>query len=263
MHILPRDVLVALERVVADLQEVGRDIKPESLRDAARYYIEKPGKMLRPILLLTFSYSLDRRSLMDPRVLQVATIVELLHIVSLLQDDVMDKHDERRGAKTPRVIYGDERTVLASDWLIAESIKRAVKLGEEVVEYLADVAQRLSMGQALDLEGEREKAAELKTAPLIEATLVLPALLLKRRDVLELAKRLGASLGVLYQYSDDMSDEGERRDKTAEVTAEVKNVLAKMREVIGEAFTPFENLVNEILKRALQASLTVARSFIP
>lgn len=262
MSLLPRDVLVALQHVVVNLQKVGEDLEPESLRKAVRYYIETPGKLLRPILLLTFSYTLDRRALMDPRLIQAATIIELLHVVSLLQDDVMDKHEERRGIKTPRVLYGDDRAILASDWLIAESIRRAVKLGPEVVEYLADVAQRLSRGQALDLDGERERAAELKTAPLIEATLVLPAIILRRREILELAKKLGRSLGVLYQYSDDISDEGAERRSISEVASETRAVLSKMRSLIGEALSPFERLVEQLIKKALEGGLTVARSFI-
>jgi len=174
----------------------------------------------------------------------------------------MDKHDERRGIKTPRALYGDGRSILASDWLIAESIKRAVRLGPEIVEYLADVAQRLSVGQALDLDGEQERAAEFKTAPLIEASLVLPTLLLGRRDIIEAAKKLGRSLGVLYQYSDDFSDEKvERGDVTAVVT-EIKGLLGRLRNTLGETFAPFEKLVKTLVEKALEGSLTVARSFI-
>ncbi len=262
MSIVPQEVSLALEQIRTHLRDLGADIEPQSLRGAVRHYAETPGKLLRPLLLLTFSYSIDRRSLINPKILQAATIVELLHIVSLLQDDVMDKHDERRGIKTPRALYGDGRSILASDWLIAESIKRAVRLGPEIVEYLADVAQRLSVGQAFDLDGEQERAAEFKTAPLIEASLVLPTLLLGRRDIIEAAKKLGRSLGVLYQYSDDFSDEKvERSDVTAVVT-EIKGLLGRLRNTLGETFAPFEKLVKTLVEKALEGSLTVARSFI-
>ena len=262
MSMVPREVLLALEQVRAYLNDVGRDIEPPSLRSAVRHYIETPGKLLRPLLLLTFSYSIDRRALLDSRILQAATIVELLHIVSLLQDDVMDMHDERRGVKTPRALYGDGMPIVASDWLIAESIKRAVQLGPEIIEYLVDVAQRLSVGQALDLNGDRKKAAQFKTAPLIEASLVLPTLLLRRRDIIDLAKRLGRSLGVLYQYSDDYSDEKIERDDVANIVTEIRDALSKLRNMLVEAFAPFEKLVKHLIEKALEGSLTVSRSFI-
>ncbi|ACB40462.1 polyprenyl synthetase family protein [Pyrobaculum neutrophilum] len=262
MSVLPGEVLAALERVKTHLQNVGSDIRPQSLREAVRYYIERPGKLLRPLLLLTFSYTLDRRSVLDLRIIQAAAIVELLHVVSLLQDDVMDKHDERRGAKTPRALYGDGRSIVASDWLIAESIKRALQLGPDIVKYLADVAQRLSIGQALDLDGRYDEAAEFKTAPLIEASLVLPAMLLGRREILDSAKKLGQLLGVLYQYADDYSDEKIERREATELVDEVKRALSRLRETMGEAIAPFENLIRLLLERAASGDLTVARSLI-
>ncbi|MEM1806503.1 MAG: polyprenyl synthetase family protein [Pyrobaculum sp.] len=260
MSLLPNEVLKALEEVHVDLQKVGRDIEPNTLREVVRYYIERPGKLLRPILLLTFSYSINRRSVTDWRIIQAATIVELLHIVSLLQDDVMDRHEERRGVKTPRVAYGDSRSIVASDWLIAESIKRAVQLGPEVVEYLTDVAQRLAKGQALDLDGEYEKAAEYKTAPLIEAALVLPAMVLGRRDILDIAKSLGRSLGVLYQYSDDISDEKATRGNIVDIATEVKTIVLKLKNIVGDALQPFEKLIKYLVEKALEGTLTLSRN---
>ena len=257
---LPQEVLTALELVRQHLNKIGDDVEPPTLRGAIRHYIETPGKMLRPVLLLTFSYSIDRRSVIDPRIIEAAAIVEILHIVSLLQDDVMDKHDERRGVKTPRVLYGDGRAIVASDWLIAESIKRAVKLGPEVVNYLADVAQRLSVGQALDLDGQFDKAAEYKTAPLIEAALVMPTIILGRRDLIESVKKLGRALGVLYQYSDDYSDEKVERVEMVRVANDVKKILSKIRDAVGEAITPFEKLVRYLIDKALEGALTISRS---
>ncbi|MEZ0319222.1 MAG: polyprenyl synthetase family protein [Pyrobaculum sp.] len=257
---LPQEVLNALELVRQHLHKIGDGLEPPTLRSAVRYYVETPGKMLRPVLLLAFSYSIDRRSVIDPRIIEAATIIEILHIVSLLQDDVMDRHEERRGVKTPRVLYGDGRAIVASDWLIAESIKRAVKLGPEVVAYLADVAQRLSIGQALDLDRQFDKAAEYKTAPLIEAALVMPTIILGRRDLIEFVKKLGRSLGVLYQYSDDYSDEKIERVEMLSIADDVKKILSKIRDVVGEATAPFEKLVKYLIDKALEGALTISRS---
>jgi geranylgeranyl pyrophosphate synthase len=169
----------------------------------------------------------------------------------------MDRHETRRGVKTPRALYGDCASILASDWLIAESVKRAAQLGPEVVEYLASVAQRLSAGQAFDLLGDRKRAAELKTAPLIEAALVLPALLLNRQDVLEVVRRLGERLGVLYQYSDDVSDEGVLQGDVSRIVVEVEELVGRLRELVGEALAPFERLIRFIVREALSGSITV------
>jgi hypothetical protein len=90
----------------------------------------------------------------------------------------------------------------------------------------------------------------------------LPTLLLKRRDIIDLAKRLGRSLGVLYQYSDDYSDEKIERGDVANIVTEIRDALSKLRNILGEAFAPFEKLVKHLIEKALEGSLTVSRSFI-
>lgn len=252
---LPEEVTQALDQVKSRLSSIGDEIPQPALRGAVKHYLELPGKLVRPLLLLTFSYSLDRRSLLDPRVLEAAMLVEMLHVVSLLQDDVMDRHGERRGAETARAKYGDGYSILASDWLIAESIRYALRIGPEVVGYLAEVAKRLAEGQALDLEGERAAAAELKTAPLMEAALVMPTIILGRRDLLEAARRLGRALGLLYQFSDDVADEGADRP-LRRLAEEVRSALVRLRGVLGEAAAPLEGLVSKIVERALEGRLT-------
>lgn len=252
---LPAEVAQALDQVKSRLSSIGDEISQPALRGAVKHYLELPGKLVRPLLLLTFSYSLDRRSLLDPRVLEAAMLVEMLHVVSLLQDDVMDRHGERRGMETARAKYGDGYSILASDWLIAESIRHALKIGPEVVGYLAEVAKRLAEGQALDLEGDRAAAAELKTAPLMEAALVMPAMILNRRDLLEAARGLGRALGLLYQFSDDVADEGAERPLKG-LAEEIKAALGRLRGMLGEAVVPLEGLVGRMLERALEGTLT-------
>lgn len=253
---VPSEVLEALNRVKDSISRVGESVENPQLRAAIRYYIETPGKMIRPLMLLLFTYALDPQKLKDDRIINAASVLEILHIVSLLQDDVADRHDTRRGVKTPRVIYGDGMSVVASDWLIAEAVERAVEIGFDIVKYLADIAKRLAEGQALDLIGR--EAAELKTAPLIEAAFVMPSMILKRRDLLKPAAALGRLLGVLYQYSDDMADEGMRRDMSP-IVEDIKNVVKTLRRTLGERISPLEKFIEAILARALEGTLTTMK----
>jgi geranylgeranyl pyrophosphate synthase len=255
---VPREVLEALDRVREDVDSIGDSVKDAELRRAIKYYIETPGKMIRPLLLLLFAYTLDAEGLRDRRIINAASILETLHIVSLLQDDVIDRHEERRGVKTPRALYGDAMSIVASDWLIAEAVERAAALGVDIVQYLANVAKRLSEGQALDVKGQRREAAELKTAPLIEAAFVMPTLILRRRDLLRPAAALGRALGVLYQYSDDMADEGVKNDMRPLID-EIRDALSNIKRALGERAQPLERFIEAVVKRALEGTLTVAR----
>ncbi|MEZ0248811.1 MAG: polyprenyl synthetase family protein [Thermoproteus sp.] len=255
---IPQEVLDALRRVKEDMDSIGQGVSDPTLRAAIRYYIETPGKMIRPLMLLFFTYVLDPERLKDEDIINAASILEVLHIVSLLQDDVIDKHDERRGVKTPRAVYGDSMSVIASDWLIAEAIERAVAIGSEAVRYLANIAKRLSEGQALDIKGLRREAAELKTAPLIEAAFVMPTIILKRRDLLRPAATLGRLLGVLYQYSDDMADEG-AKNEMAPIVEEIQSSMKSLRRLLGEKIQPLEKFIESIIARALEGTLTTAK----
>lgn len=255
---LPPEVLEALGKVRDDISRVGNSVENPQLRASIRYYIETPGKMIRPLMLLLFTYVLDPERVKDERIINAASILEILHIVSLLQDDVADRHDERRGVKTPRAIYGDGMSVVASDWLIAEAVERAVEIGADVVKYLANIAKRLAEGQALDLAGMRQEAAELKTAPLIEAAFVMPSMILKRRELLRPAAALGRLLGVLYQYSDDVADEGVRREMKP-LIEDIKNTMRGLRKMLGEKIVPLEKFIDVVITKALEGTLTTAK----
>jgi len=213
---LPREVVEGLRLVCRNLDDVGKGIPISSLKQAVRRYIESPGKMVRPLLSLATAYSVDQNSVFDRRVLAVATSIELVHLVSLIQDDIVDGHIFRRGVKTPFAEYGVEVAVLASDYLIAQAVKYAVETGSpRVVKYLAYVAERLSIGQAIDVELKRLDSMDLnaymesildKTASLMEASLVSPLLVLGVENALDPARRLGRSMGALYQLIDDIFD---------------------------------------------------------
>lgn len=255
---IPQEVLDALSRVREDVSSIGQSVPNPELRRAIRHYIETPGKMIRPLLLLLFTYVIDAERLKDERVINAASILETLHIVSLLQDDVIDGHEERRGVKTPRALYGDGMAIVASDWLIAEAIERAMNIGAEAVFYLSNIAKRLAEGQALDIEGRREEAAELKTAPLIEAAFVMPMIILKRRDILRPAAMLGKALGVLYQYSDDMADEGARGD-VKPLLDEIRELISALKKTLGDKISPLERFVEYVINKAVEGTLTVTR----
>lgn len=254
---IPAEVLNALEKVKGDMNGIGSSVADPLLRAAIRAYIERPGKMIRPLLLLLFTYVLDPRRLDDRKIINAASILETLHIVSLLQDDVIDGHRDRRGQKTPRELYGDGASIVASDWLIAEAIERAVAIGADVVLYLSSIAKRLAEGQAMDMRGLKRESAELKTAPLIEAAFVMPTIILRRRELLRHAASLGRALGVLYQYSDDMADEGNKNDMRP-LVAEIKGAMEMLRKSLGDRVEPLERFINFVVNKALEGTLTVA-----
>ncbi len=273
---LPNTVDEAMAMVRAELDLVGRDIELPELRHAVRHYIENHGKLVRPMAALLTAYVISEDLPLKRELVYGATSIELMHIVSLLQDDIVDGHTYRRGRLTPRMSHGDKLAMLASDFLIAEAVRySALTRRLDVVFFLSDVARRLALGEAMDvarMEGEEwyMKAIELKTASLIEASVVLPTFFVEVDiDVVDRLRKLGRSLGKLYQLRDDYSDalgtpdghdltEGELRsskwalmaERTAvlAVATDIEEALGALSRAFGERAGHLRDLYNVLLR---------------
>ena len=272
---LPNAVHEAISLVRAELELVGRDVEVPELRSAVRHYLDHQGKLLRPTLALLTAYAIDEGLPLMRELIYGATSIELMHVVSLLQDDIVDGHAYRRGRATPRMSHGDKMAMLASDFLIAEAVKySALTRRLDVVLFLSDVARRLALGEAMDIMGRDEerymRIVELKTASLIEAAVALPTFFAELdRDVAERLRSLGQLLGKLYQLRDDYSDalgradmhdltEAELRSSRAalgaartalmDMTVEVEMALNLLSDVFGGRVKPLRELCSILLR---------------
>lgn len=87
-----------------------------------------------------------------PTQIRLAQIVEMIHVASLLHDDVIDKSPLRRGAPSAPAAFGNKLTVLGGDFLLGRTSAALSRLGEsEVVELIASVIANLVEGEILQL----------------------------------------------------------------------------------------------------------------
>ncbi|KAF7794344.1 hypothetical protein EIP86_005478 [Pleurotus ostreatoroseus] len=88
-----------------------------------------------------------------PTQMRLAQIVEMIHVASLLHDDVIDKSPLRRGAASAPAAFGNKLSVLAGDFLLGRTSAALSRLGEnEVVELIASVIANLVEGEILQLK---------------------------------------------------------------------------------------------------------------
>jgi hexaprenyl-diphosphate synthase len=88
-----------------------------------------------------------------PTQMRLAQIVEMIHVASLLHDDVVDRSPLRRGAPSAPVAFGNKLTVLAGDFLLGRTSAALSRLGEiEVVELISSVITNLVEGEILQLK---------------------------------------------------------------------------------------------------------------
>ena len=196
---------------------------PQRLHEAMRYACLNGGKRLRPILV----HAAGETSGANPDILDIcATAVEMIHVYSLVHDDLpcMDDDTLRRGKPTCHVQYDDATALLVGDALQTQAFITLTTLAlmprtiNELVRTLAHASGSAGMagGQAIDLAaiGLQLDAAQLeqmhimKTGALIRAAIRMGALAGESLDAaqLELLDRFGKVLGLLFQVVDDILD---------------------------------------------------------
>jgi hexaprenyl-diphosphate synthase len=94
-----------------------------------------------------------------PTQLRLAQIVEMIHVASLLHDDVLDKSPLRRGAASAPAAFGNKLAVLGGDFLLGRASAALSRLGShEVVELIASVIANLVEGEILQMKGNGGEA---------------------------------------------------------------------------------------------------------
>ncbi|HMK92663.1 MAG TPA: polyprenyl synthetase family protein [Thermoleophilia bacterium] len=187
---------------------------PGRLAEAADATLAAGGKRLRPLLVLLAARNTGP---LDGPVLRAAAAVELLHMATLVHDDVLDGADLRRGLPTVAKQYGDDMAVSTGDFLLAQAFAElSATADRRAVALLSEVAWGLSEGerlQALDAFNlsvgvdDYLRRCRLKTADLFSAACRLGALLTGLSDeTVEALGAFGDSLGLAFQILDDIID---------------------------------------------------------
>lgn len=189
---------------------------PGRLGDACRATLGAGGKRLRPLLALLCA---RRGEALGEPVLRAAAAVELLHMATLVHDDVLDRAELRRGRATVAHEFGVETAVSAGNFLLARAFTELVGAGDpRAVDILSACAVGLSEGEVLqrdqahriDVTVEQyEDRCERKTAGLFSAACRLGALLSGTGDEAAAAvAAYGRRVGLAFQVFDDILDLG-------------------------------------------------------
>ena len=197
---------------------------PAKLHEAMRYTVLGGGKRVRPLL----AYGSGALFGGDAQALaRVASAVEMIHVDSLVHDDMpcMDDDDLRRGNPTVHVAYDEATALLVGDALQAQAFE-VLAAAESLpparlvamLRLLAQAAGSAGMcgGQAIDLDSvglaltreQLERMHQLKTGALLRASVLLGALCGKDLSGAELEslKAYAKAVGLAFQVVDDVLD---------------------------------------------------------
>jgi octaprenyl-diphosphate synthase len=206
---LLRDDLVAIE------QELGRDAASgvSTITEIAEYLREGGGKRIRPSLLLLSAHMLGYSG---NGAIRLGAVVEMVHTATLVHDDIIDGADMRRGRPSANTTWGNEKCVLAGDWLYMQAFKVALEEKNlRVLDLLIGLTQQMVEGELLQIQklGKAVSEAEYydlifrKTACLFSVSMRLGSALAGATEAEETQlATYGRAVGLAFQIIDDVLD---------------------------------------------------------
>ena len=208
------------EPVQTQLDEVDRRITAQTrefdpaIEGYVAYAIGGGGKRLRPLVALLSGGATG--SLVAGH-LDLAVIVELIHLATLVHDDIMDEAERRRSQPTVNARWGNSLSVLLGDVLFAHALNLSTDFDDtNISRTIARTATEVCSGEMIqtqrrfDLQLSREeyfRIIEMKTGSLFACAAELGAVISGASDgVVRRMKNYGVKIGTAYQIYDDCLD---------------------------------------------------------
>jgi octaprenyl-diphosphate synthase len=203
---------VALEEFLQG--QIG-SFEPE-VQPLVSYCFSHSGKKLRPILV--FSAAMDSPVAMpDASIIKAAAIVELVHLATLVHDDILDEADIRHRTETVVAKYGPHVAVLLGDALFSHALHLAATYPDvEVCRSVSmatrqvcsgEISQTFARGARVPTLAEYYRMIDLKTAELFAVSAYLGGYLSGLPEsASKAAGQFARHLGIAYQIYDDAAD---------------------------------------------------------
>ena len=196
----------------------------QPLMESVGYSLGVSGKMIRPAMALLATKALRETNQAAPlpsevaeKAIALSAVAEMIHLATLLHDDVLDDANLRRGQATTRFQFGNKLSILSGDWLLARASQTLAEIGHlRIVRIFSDVLAYLCDGEALQNEVAYSLEATTwayyhrktfgKTASLFAATMESVGVLHGCDEPMVQALRQYGEFGIAFQLIDDLLD---------------------------------------------------------
>jgi octaprenyl-diphosphate synthase len=214
----------ALARVIQAVQPQLEEVEARIARQAASfdpaiegyvtYAIGSRGKRLRPLVALLSGGATGG---ITSGHLDLAVIVELIHIATLVHDDIMDEAERRRAQPTVNARWGNSLSVLLGDCLFAQALNLSTNFDNaEISRVIARAACEVCSGEIIQTQRRFDlhmaiedylRIVEMKTGSLFAAAAELGAVLNgSDAETVRGLRNFGSKIGAAYQIYDDCLD---------------------------------------------------------
>lgn len=202
-----------LNYIEKELEKSVRSASP-TIQEASLHLLKAGGKRIRPIFVLLAAefgeFSLEKVS-------KVAVALELVHMASLVHDDVIDNSDMRRGHPTVKAKWNNRIAMYTGDYIFAQAL---VSIGDieirELHQLFAKTMLEICEGEVIQIEHQRAVDQSLrdylrrikrKTALLLSSSCELGAIVAGAdEEVISRMRQFGYYAGMSFQITDDILD---------------------------------------------------------
>ncbi len=194
-------------------RQVGQ-FEPE-IRDMAAYCLDTSGKRLRPAMVFISGWKGE--GVVPEELVRAAGVVEMVHLATLVHDDIMDRAEIRRNRRTAARQFGPDAAVLLGDALFSQALHIASQFPTtEVCRLVSESTRKVCSGEIMQTLRRRDinitlaeyrRMIDLKTAELFRVSCFLGASLSGHAPgFAQAADQFGHHLGIAYQIYDDLVD---------------------------------------------------------
>lgn len=212
---VPEALPAAMDLVEAELEANASSVVA-LVEQVASSTLRAGGKRIRPALAIVSGLACDPET-DTARLAKLAASLEMVHMATLVHDDVIDGSATRRGAPTAKSLFGVEAAVLSGDVLLAKAMRTLALDGDvEVIRMVSEAVVALAEGETLEIEvrgrfdltvDELNQVVEMKTASLLRACCQVGAHVARADPVrFRALSSFGGRIGRAFQAVDDILD---------------------------------------------------------
>jgi heptaprenyl diphosphate synthase len=250
-------------------------IENKEIEKTVTALIKSQGKLLRPAYLLLFSQLGSVSKDTHKKIIAAAASTEVLHLATLIHDDIIDKSDTRRGSETVQSKHGQDVAVYTGDLLISVYFELLAEATDSIdlIQLNAQSMKRVLMGELNQMSHvyntditytDYLESIKGKTAQLFELSCYEGAYLGRSDpESIELSRSIGQDIGIAFQMLDDILDYTQTSEKLSKpVLNDVKQGIYTLPLILGlesnkEAFLPLLEKGEKLSDKELDSLVTL------
>jgi len=209
--------LKELEEIEKKILKEGEKICKDFSIDTKLLMFLKNGKKLRSKLLILSGNIKNKK-----KRLEICTLIELLHVASLIHDDIIDENSLRRGAPTINSLINEKYAVSVGYAFFSHIFMELLIKDEQILLSFFETMKEMCIGEILEIKSTFNKSRNIenyiKVISLKTGSLFALSCSINEKNNNENLKSFGKNFGIAFQILDDLADITEDENKLGKET---------------------------------------------